>query len=198
MTAAAVAASLWIGPFAAEARAAFARARERGASANRAMTLGQIASYKDGWIPRKTIARRIGCSIRTVQRGITQGKELGLLGTARAKKDEIPPGLEAPLPCGWSHRWTIGWGKAGAAVNAAVDAARARWMVRQAARATAAPTGARRDAAGTAAPAAAGQHGPVRTAARPSPRREYQRRNWTAEQIDAELERLAREQPPPD
>lgn len=96
----------------------------------RALAFAQIASFREGWVFRKRIAKKIGGSVRTVGRAIRQAKDLGLLGTARAKKHEIPPGLDKPLVCGWSHRWIIGWGKAGQAVAAAVNQARARRLAK--------------------------------------------------------------------
>src|SRR3972149_2480929 len=105
-------AATWPGPAFVEARAAYERARSTGLSAARALVLGCIASFKDGWICRKNLADHTGLSVRTVQRAITQGKETGLIGVGRAKPNEIPPGMDRPVPCGWSHRWPIGWGAA--------------------------------------------------------------------------------------
>jgi len=170
------------GPHVAEARAAFARALENGMSSKRAHGLGVIASFKEGWIPRRSIARWIGGCVRTVGRMIHQAKEIGLLSTARAKKHEIPPGRSEPFTCGWSHRWIIGWGQAGKAVNDAVHAARARWLVKHAAP----------ERKPVAAATTRGGMEPS-AAARP----EYQRRKWTAAEIDQELERLERLNKPP-
>ena len=108
----ATAAFTWPGPCPHEAWAMFRRAREAGMSSARAHALGCIASYKEGWIFRSTIEDHIGASVRTVQRGITQAKNLGLIGVARAKKGEIPPGAKQAPRCGWSHRWVNGWGEA--------------------------------------------------------------------------------------
>lgn len=124
---------LWLGPVPTEARAAYDRARSAGLTPTRALVVGTIASFKDCWAFRSRIAKRIGCSVRTVQRAITQARSEGLIGVARAKKGECPPNWKKPVECGWSHRWTIGWGKAHTAVKAAVEAARARWLVRYAA-----------------------------------------------------------------
>lgn len=167
------------GPHVAEARAAFARALENGMSSKRAHGLGVIASFKEGWIPRRSIARWIGGCVRTVGRMIHQAKGIGLLGTARAKKHEIPPGRTEPFTCGWSHRWIIGWGKAGKAVDDAVHAARARWLVK------------------VAAPAPAASGGDKGTARAVAARPEYQKRRYTAAEIDAELERIDRLKKPP-
>jgi hypothetical protein len=164
---AAAALGMWIGPSPHEAVAGYNRAREQGMSPLRALAFGQIASFRDGWVFRSKIAKRIGASVRTVGRAIRQAKDLGLLGTARAKKTEIPPGLERPLVCGWSHRWIIGWGKAGEAVKLAVNAARARRLTKLTAKG-------------------------LRPVAQP------QRRRWTAEQLERELELRARQVPPPE
>jgi hypothetical protein len=92
--------------------------------------MGHIASRRDGWFFRSTIAAAVRCSIRTVQRAITEARSLGLLGVARGKKGETPPGADGPIPCGWSHRWTIGWGRAGAEIKRLVAAARLAWITR--------------------------------------------------------------------
>lgn len=99
-------------------------------SPTRALVVGQIASFRDCWQFRRSLARVVGASVRTVQRAISEAKSLGLIGVARAKKNEIPSGRKGPLDCGWSHRWTIGWGKAGEAVGRAVAAARLRFISR--------------------------------------------------------------------
>jgi hypothetical protein len=126
-----------------------------------------------------------------VGRAIRQAKELGLLGTARAKKDEVPPGCSKPMPCGWSHRWIVGWGKAGQAVDDAVHAARARWLVKHAA-----PE--KMTTAGGLHPRPVGhQYGQATAGGVPRAKRTpNQARKWTAAELDAELERLKK--PPPD
>jgi DNA-binding transcriptional MocR family regulator len=106
------------------------------------LVLGVIASFKNGWISRRAIARHLRISVRTVQRAISEAKSLGLLGVARFKPNEVPPGAKAPITCGGSHRWTIGWGLAGKAVQNAIAKARARWLSRAAAAATALAFGA--------------------------------------------------------
>lgn len=157
-------------------------------SSLRALVLGQVGSFRDCWSFRRTLADKVGCSVRTVARALKQGKELGLIDVHRAKKNEVPSGAEGPIPCGWSHRYTVGWGKIGKMVQQAIELARATRIVKQAARAAARES----------------KSGPARespkasTAARP--RTEYQRRGWTAQQLDAELALLERERlnKPPD
>lgn len=177
--------SLWLGPVHTEARAGYHRARAAGLSPLRALVIGTVASFKECWTFRRNLALQVGCSVRTVQRALTEARAEGLIGLARAKKDEVPPGWHhGPITCGWSHRWVIGWGQAGERAQAAVQAARARWLVKHAApnKMTTPPR--------PAEPARPGA--PPRPTARP----EYQRRSWTAAELDAELdaelERLAR------
>lgn len=158
----------WPGPFASEARAAYQRSRELGMSAGRALVLGCIGSFKQCWQFRRSLAEYTGLSVRTVQRAITQGKSLGLCGAQRAKPNEVPPGRSLPLPCGWSHRWIVGWGLAMDAAKAAVERARLRRVERAAAKGI---------------------------AVRPKRTETASQRAWTAAELDAELARLAR---PPD
>jgi hypothetical protein len=129
---AAVTPGLWLGAYVNEARAAYERARAVGLTSTRALVIGTIASFKDCWAFRAKIAAKVGCSVRTVQRAITQAREEGLIGVARAKRGECPPNWAKPVECGWSHRWTVGWGKAGEAVKLAIENARARWLVKHA------------------------------------------------------------------
>jgi hypothetical protein len=106
----------YLGPDLPEARAAEQRAREAGLTVLRARIVAHIASFKDGWIFRRRLAKTEGCSVRTVQRAITQAREEGLIGVARAKQGEKPPGAAGTFACGWSHRWIIGRGRAAAAL----------------------------------------------------------------------------------
>lgn len=180
--------ALWLGPVHSEARAAYHRARDTGLSPLRSLVVGSIASFKECWAFRTKLAAHVGCSVRTVQRAITQAKSEGLIGVARAKKGEKPPNWDREVPCGWSHRWVIGWGRAGEAVKQAVDAARARWIIRSAMVAPAKPAE-KPPVAESQAPRTYGstmdpRHGP--------------RRRWTAAELDAELERLERLKRPPD
>ena len=182
----------WPGPSAVEARAAYERARSSGLTVIRSLVIGTIASFRDGYLFRSTIAGHIGCSVRTVQRAITEAKEGGLIGVARAKKGEIPPGMSTPLACGWSHRWTIGWGQAYEAAVAAVAQTRLARMVKAAVKGT--PSQERTRRRWTAEEIDAQLDPPMQ-----GPHQQQQRepRRWTAEELDAELERFARAQAPP-
>lgn len=188
---------MWPGPHQHEATAAFQRAQDAGLSLSRSLVLGVIASHRDGWIFRKTIARKLGCSVRTVQRAITQAKSEGLLKAWRAKKNETPdaiiekecrqcgarPGKKCEhkvLTCGWSHRSTVGWGIAGKAVKDAIAAARARWLLRAAAKP------AKQARSIEELPRGARGSYVFRRGERPQ-------RKWTAEELTAELERRDRE-----
>jgi hypothetical protein len=164
----------WPGPKTIEARAAYERARNSGLSVARSVVIGCIASFQDGWIFRKTLAKHIGICVRTVQRAITQGKEEGLIGVGRAKQNEIPPGASEPFACGWSHRWTIGWGEAYEAAKAAVARTRLARMAKKLVRTA-----------------------PGSNPQQPAPQ-ERSQRQWTASELDAELERIAAVKARPD
>jgi hypothetical protein len=100
----------------------------------RALVVGNVGSFRDCWTFRRRIAEKVGCSVRTVARALAQATSLGLIGVARAKPNEKAPGIGRVVPCGWSHRWAIGWGRAGAAVKRAIETARARFTLRRASR----------------------------------------------------------------
>lgn len=107
----------YLGPDLAEARAAEQRAREAGLTVLRARIVAHIASFRDGWVFRRRLAKMENCSVRTVQRAITQAREEGLIGVARAKQGEKPQGAAGSFACGFSHRWVIGRGLAAAAAS---------------------------------------------------------------------------------
>ncbi len=175
----------YLGPDLPEARAAEQRAREAGLTVLRARIVAHIASFKDGWIFRRRLAKTEGCSVRTVQRAITQAREEGLLGVARAKQGEKPPGAAGTFACGWSHRWIIGRGRAAAAALAAVAAAKLAWLARTAAKPPAPQQ--------RCAPAACAGKAPPTGQRRPPARR------WTADEIDQALaDTPATGDPPPD
>lgn len=100
----------WLGPDWREAQASFEAALRLGLTPVRALVVGHIASFKDCWTFARTLADAVRCCRRTVQRAVAEAKSLGLMGTGRAKKNEIPKGRKEPLSCGWSHRWIIARG----------------------------------------------------------------------------------------
>jgi DNA-binding Lrp family transcriptional regulator len=116
--------ALWPGPFGQEAARAFHRATASGMNTLRSLVVGSVASFRDCWMFQREMARRLGCSVRTVQRGLRQARDLGLIECHRAKPNEKAPGLGRVVECGWSHRWAIGWGKATELAKVAVNVAR--------------------------------------------------------------------------
>lgn len=162
----------YVGPDHLEARLLEQRARESGLTVTRARVVAHIGSFSDGWLFRTRLAKLVGCSVRTVQRAISQAKQEGLIGVARAKPNEVPPGGDAkrPLSCGFSHRWVIGRGLAAAAAVAAIAAAKLEAIARRAAQQLR-------------------QQLPQAPKRQPSP----PPRRWTAEEIDAALAK-----PPPE
>jgi DNA-binding transcriptional MocR family regulator len=122
--------ALWPGPHRAEAVKAFHRAIDGGMTSLRSLVVGCVASFRDCWMFQRQIAQRLGCSLRTVQRALAQARELGLIECHRAKTSENAPGLGRPVPCGWSHRWAIGWGMAASAAQAAISIARTKLLGR--------------------------------------------------------------------
>lgn len=180
---------LWLGPFVHEAERAYLRAREAGANETGGLVEGNIASYRVGWVFRKTIALHIGRSVRTVQRKITAAKTEGRIRVARLKPNETPHGARGPLTCGGSNRWTIGWGKAGDEVKRDIERARLLQLYRAATNPQ--PTPRARWLS---------QHEPppmpkATTATSPAPARTPPRRyaGISPAELDAELERVPRE-----
>lgn len=157
--------ALWPGPYSQEAVLAFRRASGQGMNPLRSLVVGCVASFKDCWMFQRKLAERLGCSLRTVQRALHQARDLGLVETHRSKPNEKAPGLDQPVPCGWSHRWAIGWGQAVAVAKVAVDVARVTRLT--------SVFGRRRTADPPPAP----------------------RRSWTAEEIDEELARRSQGPP---
>jgi hypothetical protein len=149
----------WPGPYWQEAEAGFHRAIGAGMNLARSLVVGSISSFRDCWMFQRLMAKRLGISVRTVQRALHQARELGLIECHRAKQGERAPGLGKPVECGWSHRWAIGWGMAKELARRAVDVARVKAML----------------------PGAFGGR-------RKLPR-QPERKRWTAEEIDAELAR---------
>jgi hypothetical protein len=168
-------ATKWAGYSQTEGLAAYLRAREAGLSMFRSLALGHVGSFEDGWIFRPSLAELVTCCVRTIGRALKDGREAGLVKCVRGGKKEIPPGIKKPLKCGFSHRWTTGWGKGAEVVREAVEKARADAEKRKL----------KRVAIGVVQPAK------KREPAGSEPKR----RRWTAEEIDAEAARRAAEDP---
>lgn len=160
--------ALWPGPHTQEAVKAFHRAIESGMVSLRALVVGCVASFRDCWAFQSQIAKRCGCSVRTVQRALRQARELGLIECHRSKRNENAPGLGKPVPCGWSHRWAVGWGLVGDAVKQAINIARAKMTI----------------------------PGVFRRIKKRKPTPEPRPKRWTVEEIDAELARRQAQRPP--
>lgn len=87
----------------------FERCRELGMNKLRAEIVGHVGSFpKTCWAYASSIARRVGCSVRTVQRAIAQAKALGLIRTTSGKKDTTPPDAKEPSRFGYSIREIVG------------------------------------------------------------------------------------------
>jgi DNA-binding Lrp family transcriptional regulator len=121
--------ALWPGPYGQEAVRAFRRAIEGGMTGLRSLVVGSVASFRDCWMFQRELAKRLGCSVRTVQRGLREARQLGLIECHRSKQHEKAPGLDKEVPCGWSHRWAVGWGLANEKVALAVNVARAKMAI---------------------------------------------------------------------
>ena len=126
--------SRWPGTMQEQAWEAYRLCIESGMTSTRASSVAAVCSFRDGWIFRAAVAECVGCCVRTVQRAISQAASLGIIGRARAKPKEIPPGLHRPLPCGWSHRWMVGAGMDAVHAVAARSAARMAYLARSTAR----------------------------------------------------------------
>lgn len=158
--------ALWPGPYGQEAVRAFHRATEAGMNTLRSLVVGSVGSFRDCWMFQRELAKRLGCSARTVQRALRQARDLGLVQCHRSKPQEKAPVLGKIVDCGWSHRWAVGWGVAAEAAKCAVSVARMARII-------------------------PGAFGHRRKAV---PERAPQR--WTAEQINAELARRSAIEPP--
>lgn len=168
------------GPYPHEARSMYFRARRQGMSLLRSTVAAYVASFKDCWAFRKKIAATVGVSVRTVQRAITQGQDLGLLNARRGKKGEVPPGARGPLDCGFSHRWTTGFGEHGKNAVRSIAAAVERCKMRRVLRV------ATRKSKPTSSPL-------TLPAFDANEARRRVTRGLTVEQLNAELERIGRE-----
>lgn len=182
----------WPGPHHFEAKQAYIRAREAGMSLARSWIVGGIASFRDAWLFRSALARFFRLSIRTVQRAITEAHDLGLIGKARSKPNEIPPGANTPIPCGWSHRWTVGWGMAVEVARAEIARTRLARIVKAQTKRPEAPRYPARKTQWSPEEIQAVIDSQVR-----QPPKDYGQRpprsKWTVEEIEAELAKLKRE-----
>lgn len=125
--------SLWLGNDSREGLAGYGRARAVKMSELRARVVGCVTSFKDCWAPQSSIAEFLHCSVRTVQRGLHDARESGLIGCAFGKPREKPPGAAGPLHFKFSHRWTIGRGLVGDALHEAINKARLVCVITKAA-----------------------------------------------------------------
>jgi len=93
--------AMWLGPVPSEARAVFQRARESGMSPTRALAIGHIGSFKEGWAFRRTVAR--GRWLRASHRGPSdppgEGARLARHG-AREKKTRFRRGVRSRCRAG--------------------------------------------------------------------------------------------------
>lgn len=122
----------FLGPDHVAARLQLGRALDAGITHARAQALANVASFVDGWVFRKTIAKFLRVSVKTVQRALNDGRSEGLCGVARGKKGERPRGWKGEEPpwCGFSHRWMIGREQVGEAAKALIAMAKASALVR--------------------------------------------------------------------
>lgn len=106
---------LFGGPFQRQAKEGYAFAVSEGFRGFGPLVYAELMSWgKDPWLWQSTIAAKLGCSVRTVQRWLHAFRELGLLKCYRGKKGEIPPGAKKPITPGFSHRVLTAWHAAGA------------------------------------------------------------------------------------
>lgn len=115
------------GRFRDAAREAYAFAVAEGFRGFGPLVYAELTSYgRDPWIFQSSIAERLGCSVRTVQRWLAAFRAAGLLQCWRGKKSEVPPGAKGPIRCGFSHRALTAWHATGAAFRRAVESIKAR------------------------------------------------------------------------
>jgi hypothetical protein len=112
MSSAASSQRLWPGPLQREGVDTFREALSEGMSVARSLVLGVVASFRDCFMFQRRIAEICGCSVRTVQRALHEGRERAFIECHHSKPNETPPGLArgTRIPCGWSHRWIVGRG----------------------------------------------------------------------------------------
>ena len=124
------------GKFKDAAREAYEFARAEGMRGFGPLIHAELTSYgRDPWIFQSSIAERLGCSVRTVQRWLYAFRAAGLLQCWRGKPKETPPGASGPIRCGFSHRALTAWHAAGSAFRRAVENIKAKREARILARA---------------------------------------------------------------
>lgn len=115
------------GKFQQSGREGYAFAVAEGFRGNGPAIYAELMSYgRDPWIFQSSLAERLGCSVRTIQRWLHRFREAGLLQCWRGKPREVPPGASGPIRCGFSHRALTAWHAAGAAFRKAVESIKAR------------------------------------------------------------------------
>jgi len=123
------------GAFQREAKEGYAFAVSEGFRGFGPLVYAELMSWgKDAWLFQSTIARKLGCSVRTVQRWLHEFREIGLLRCFRAKKGEVPPGVKHPISCGFSHRVLTAWHSAGSRFRELCEEIKAKREARRVAR----------------------------------------------------------------
>lgn len=123
------------GPFLTEARKGHALAVDEGWRGYGPMIYAELVSHgKDPWLFQSSIAKAVGCCVRTVQRWLRFFRDEGLLQCFRAKKGEVPKGRQHPVSCGWSHRVLTAWHAIGARFDALREELRQKAAAKAAAR----------------------------------------------------------------
>lgn len=109
---------LFGGPFQSEAKKAYALAVAEGWRGKGPTVYAELVSHgKNPWLWQSSIAKAVGCAVRTVQRWLRRMRDEGLLQCWRAKKNEIPPGAKAPITAGYSNRAVTLWNAIGSRFN---------------------------------------------------------------------------------
>ena len=105
---------LFGGLFQRQAKEGYAFAVAEGFRGFGPLIYAELMSYgRDAWIFQSSIAQKLGCSVRTVQRWLRIFRDSGLLRCWRSKKREKPPGLAHAVTCGFSHRVLTQWAAVG-------------------------------------------------------------------------------------
>lgn len=133
--------TLFGGPFKNDAKKAHQLGISEGWRGYGPAIYGELVSHgKDPWIFQSSIAKAVGCCVRTVQRWLRLFRDEGLLKCHRAKKGEIPKGREHPVSCGWSHRIVAMW----EAIGPRFEKLREEWRQKRAEKQAARNAGRRR------------------------------------------------------